>query len=146
MFNPLKNPTVIRTILDKAERELNEAVRYRKRQFNNPNLYFWVEIDKAEEIPYISLCDENDIVLVKMTASQLMEDEAIKNQLNTIPSFVRSFLNFKKLIPAMNKRLMKELKPNQNLKIVEGKERAEIELWENNRLVQSAISLVDIFG
>ena len=146
MFNPLNNPLVVRTVLDKAQEELNEALRYRKKQFNNPNLYMWVEIDQKENIPYISLRNELGADVVRMTAEQLLEDEAIKQQLKKIPALVRPFINFNKIIPVMSKKLIAELGANEALKVMEGPKTALIERWKGNEILKKDVDLYQVFG
>lgn len=146
MLNPLKNPLVIRTVLDKAQHELNEAIRYRKMQFDNPNLYLWVEVDKAENHPYICLKDENAENVVRMTATELFEDPSIQLQLKRIPSFVRPFIKFDKIIPIMNRQILEYLGTERFLKVMEGKKTAEIELWDEHQCLEKGMTLAKIFG
>lgn len=146
MLNPLKNPLVIRTVLDKAQSELKEAIRYRKMEFDNPKLYLWVEVDKAENHPYICLKDENAKNVVRMTATELFDDPSIQLQLKRIPSFVRPFIKFDKIIPVMNRQILEYLGTERFLKIMEGAKTAEIELWDTNNCLKKGMSLVDIFG
>ena len=146
MFNPLNNPFVVRTVLDKAQEELNEQLRYRKKQFNNPKLYMWVEIDPLKSIPYVCLRNENDENIVRMTAEELLQDEAVKQQLKKIPMMVRPFINFKWLISEINKRLVKDLALTKFIKITEGQKTAELEIWEKDKPLQVNIDLFQIFG
>lgn len=145
MFNPLKNPFIVRTVLDKAQEELNEQLRYRKQQFNNPKLYMWVEIDKIEQIPYICLRDESGQNIVRMTAEELLQDDVIKKQLQKIPAIVRPFIKLHKIIPEMNILLTKKLGVEKFIKVWEGKKSAYIELWEGNTLLKEGVSLYDLF-
>jgi hypothetical protein len=146
MFNPLNNPIVIRTVLDKAQEELNESLKFRKRQFNNDKLYMWVEIDSVKQLAYIILRNELDENLVKMTAEELMADKDIKEQLKKIPSIVRPFLNFKKIIPEMNKTLCRKLGESKFLKITEGSKSANIFICDLDGANSKATSLFDIFA
>ena len=146
MLNPLKNPVVVRTVLDKAQLELNESLQYRKLQFNNPNLYMWVEIDKTIQIPYICLRDENDLNVVRMTAEELLKDDAIKKQLKKIPIFVRPFIKFDKIIPQMNKFLINKLGNSKFIKILEGNKTAELELWEGPQILKKGLALHELFS
>jgi len=146
MLNPLKNPLVVRTVLEKAGVELNQALKYRKKQFDDETLYMWVEIDKAEDMPYISLRNSQTETLIKMTGKELLQDEAIQQQLNKVPFFVRKFIKFDKIVPLMNNRLKKELKPRQYLKVTEGEKIAVIELWEENKILEKGLTLQDLFG
>jgi hypothetical protein len=146
MFNPLNNPIVIRTVLDKAQEEINESLRFRKRQFNNDKLYMWVEIDSVKELAYISLRNELDENLVKMTAEELMEDNDIKEQLKKIPSIVRPFLNFKKIIPEINRTLCRKLGASTFIKITESSRLANISICDSIGANSKAVSLYDIFA
>jgi hypothetical protein len=146
MFNPLKNPLVIRTVLEKAEEELNESLKFRKKQFGNDQLYMWVEIDLSKNLAYISLRNELDENLVRMTAQELMEDKDIKEQLKKIPAIVRPFLNFKKIIPEINQTLCKKLGNTKFLKITEGTSRANIFYCDADGKILEPVRLFDIFG
>ena len=146
MFNPLKNPVVVRTVFNKAQEELNQALIYRKKQFNNPNLYMWVEVDNLEQIPYISLRDEKQQNLIRMTAEELLQDEAIQAQLNKIPTFVKPFIKLKKIVPLMNQKLLDKLGPKQYIRVKEGKETAKLDLIEGSMIIQSNVSLNEIFS
>ncbi len=146
MFNPLNNPFVVRTVLDKAQEELNEQLRYRKKQFNNPLLYMWVEIDQLKSMPFVCLRNENDENIVRMTAEELFQDDVVKQQLKKIPMIVRPFINFKWLIPEMNKRLVKDLAFTKYIKIMEGQKTAALEIWEKDKLLQENVDLYQIFG
>lgn len=137
---------VVRTVLDKAQVELNESLRYRKIQFNNPNLYMWVEIDNALQIPYICLRDEFDQNVVRMTAAELIKDEAIKKQLKKIPIFVRPFIKLDKIIPEMNTFLVQKLNDNQFIKIQEGPKTAVLELWEAKQIIKKDVKLYELFA
>ena len=81
-----------------------------------------------------------------MTASELFEDPSIKLQLKRIPSFVRSFIKFDKIIPGMNKQIVEYLGEDHFLKVMEGAKTAEIELWDQNQCLKKGMTLVDIFG
>ena len=146
MFNPLNNPLVIRTVLEKAEEELNESLKFRKKQFANDQLYMWVEVDLSKNLAYIILRNELDENLVRMTAQELMEDKDIKEQLKKIPAIVRPFLNFKKIIPEMNQTLCKKLGNTKFLKITEGTSRANIFYCDADGKMQEPVRLFDIFG
>jgi len=146
MFNPLNNPLVIRTVLEKAEEELNASLKFRKKQFGNDQLYMWVEIDLSKNLAYISLRNELDENLVRMTAQELMEDKDIKEQLKKIPAIVRPFLNFKKIIPEMNQTLCKKLGNTKFLKITEGTSRANVFYCDADGKILEPARLFDIFG
>ena len=96
--NPLNNPLIVKTVLSKAQEELNESLRFRKKQFQNPNLYMWVEIDEKLMIPFVCLKNESAENLVRLNAEELLNDKDIKEQLKKIPAIVRPFINFKKIV------------------------------------------------
>jgi hypothetical protein len=81
-----------------------------------------------------------------MTAEELLQDEAVKQQLKKIPMMVRPFINFKWLISEINKRLLKDLALTKFIKITEGQKTAELEIWEKDKPLQSNIDLFQIFG
>ncbi len=145
MLNPLKNPLVIKTVLDKAQQELSEAIRYRKMQFDNPNLYLWVEVDKTENRPYICLRDELGKNLVRMTGKELLEDPSIQLQLKRIPSFVRPFIKFDKIVPIMDQQIVDYLGTAKFLKVMEGQKMALIELWDSQQCIKQNMRLTEIF-
>lgn len=146
MFNPLNNPIVIRTVLDKAEEELNESLKFRKIQFNNDQLYMWVEIEMERQLAFICLRNELNDNLVRMTAEELLEDKDIKDQLRKIPAIVRPFINFKKIIPEMNKSLCQKLGNSKFLKITEGPQKASISLCDIEGKNERKLSLYDLFA
>jgi hypothetical protein len=146
MFNPLNNTLVIRTVLEKAEEELNESLKFRKKQFTNNQLYMWVEIDLSKNLAYIILRNELDENLVRMTAQELMEDKDIKEQLKKIPAIVRPFLNFKKISLEINHTLCKKLGSTKFLKITEGTSRANIFYYDADGKMLEPLRLFDIFG
>lgn len=137
---------VVRTVLAKAQEELNDALRFRKKQFNDPNLYLWVEIDIAENEPFVCLKNENAENLIRLTAEQLLQDKDIQHQLKKIPSIVRSFINFKKIVPIMNERLILELGTEKFLKISEGNSTAILEIYKEGIVVRKNVDLYQIFG
>lgn len=145
-LNPLNNPVVVKTVLSKAQEELNESLKFRKRQFQNPNLYMWVEIDEQKKIPYVCLKNESAENIVRLTAEELLNDRDIKEQLNKIPAIVRPFINFKKIVPEMNQILIKKLGSTRFIKIEEGHKTAYLELWNRDEAIVKNLSLYDIFG
>jgi hypothetical protein len=146
MFNPLNNPLIVKTVLEKAEEELNESLKFRKKQFSNENLYMWVECDISKNLAYICLRNEFDENLVRMTAEELMEDKDIKEQMKKIPSIVRPFLNFKKIIPEMNQALFEKLGSSKFLKITEGTSKANIFLSDVIGKNLQAVRLYEMFS
>jgi hypothetical protein len=145
-LNPLNNPVVVKTVLSKAQEELNESLKFRKRQFQNPKLYMWVEIDLQKKIPYVCLKNESAEDIVRLTAEELLNDKDIKEQLNKIPAIVRPFINFKKIVPEMNQILVKKLGSTRFIKIEEGDKTAYLEIWNREEAIVKNLSLYDIFG
>jgi hypothetical protein len=145
-LNPLNNPVVVKTVLSKAQEELNESLKFRKRQFQNPNLYMWVEIDEQKKIPYVCLKNASAEDIVRLTAEELLNDKDIKEQLNKIPAIVRPFINFKKIVPEMNQILIKKLGSTRFIKIKEGDKTAYLEIWNREEAIVKNLSLYDIFG
>ena len=145
-LNPLNNPVVVKTVLSKAQEELNESLKFRKRQFQNPKLYMWVEIDLQKKIPYFCLKNESAEDIVRLTAEELLNDKDIKEQLNKIPAIVRPFINFKKIVPEMNQILVKKLGSTRFIKIEEGDKTAYLEIWNREEAIVKNLSLYDIFG
>jgi len=146
MFNPLNNPLIVRTVLDKAQEELNESLKFRKKQFNNQQLYMWVEIDTVKNLAYVCLRNELNENLVRMTAEELLEDKDIKEQLKKIPAIVRPFLNFKKIIPEMNQTLCRKMGAAKFLKITEGQSKANLFYCNADGTLIQSVSLFEIFG
>lgn len=144
--NPLNNPLIVKTVLSKAQEELNESLRFRKKQFQNPNLYMWVEIDEKLMIPFVCLKNESAENLVRLNAEELLNDKDIKDQLKKIPAIVRPFINFKKIVPEMNQILIQKLGTYRFIKIEEGSKTAYLEIWNREKAIIKNISLNDIFG
>ena len=141
--NPLKNPKVLDMVFGKAQEELNEALIYRKKQFEDPNLYMWVEVEQG--LPFVCLRNLAGENLVRMTAQQLLQDEAIQQQLKKIPSIVRPFIKWDVVLPKMNAILVRKLGTDKNIKVTEGPQKAIIDLWEAGEERQKNISLSKIF-
>ncbi len=146
MFNPLNNPIVLKTVLSKAQEELNESLKFRKKQFDNKLLYMWVEIDNADNLAYVCLKNEKGETLVRMTVEELLEDKDIKNQLIKIPAMIRPFINYKKIVPEMNQKLLRELGHDKFLKITEGSKKAKIDMFDWNKIIHSNVDLYFLFG
>jgi hypothetical protein len=145
MFNPLNNKMVLQTIMNKVEVELNNALIFRKKQFNDNTLFFTVEIDTNLQKPMISLRKPADETLVKMTANELIRDENIKKQLDKIPAFLKSLINFDKIILKIENKLKEKLKENHRLKISENKIKAKIDLHSGENLLIENIDLYQFF-
>jgi hypothetical protein len=144
--NPLNNPLIVKTVLSKAQEELNESLRFRKKQFNNPYLYMWVEIDERLNIPFVCLKNEAAENIVRLSAEELLNDKDIKEQLKKIPAIVRQFINFKKIVPEMNQVLVQKLGSTKFIKIEEGAKTAYLEIWNNEKAIVKNLSLNEIFG
>gem|GEM_PF-6369302 len=141
--NPLKNPKVLNMVFGKAQEELNEALIYRKKQFEDPNLYMWVEIERG--LPFVCLRNQAGENLVRMTAQQLLEDKAIQLQLKKIPAIVRPFIKWDIVLPKMNAILVSKLGEDQNIKVTEGPKKAIVDLWELGKEREKNVSLAQIF-
>jgi len=145
MFNPLNNKMVLQTIMNKVEIELNNAVIFRKKQFNDNELYFWIEINPTLQKPMISLRKPKNQVLIEMSAAELIKDEHIKKQLEKIPSFIKSLINFDKIILKIEAKLSEKLNGNHCLKITENKNKAKTDLLNNKIPVTENIDIYHFF-
>jgi len=130
-------------VFGKAQEELNEALIYRKKQFEDPNLYMWVEIERG--LPFVCLRNQAGENLVRMTAQQLLEDKAIQLQLKKIPAIVRPFIKWDIVLPKMNAILVSKLGEDQNIKVTEGPKKAIVDLWELGKEREKNVSLAQIF-
>jgi hypothetical protein len=145
MFNPLNNKMVLQTIMNKVEIELNNALIFRKKQFNDKDLYFWVEINPIIQKPLISLRKPNNEILIEMTATELIKDEHIKKQLDKIPTFIKSLINFDKIIIKIESKLSEKLVENTSLKITESKNKAKTDIFKNELSFAENIDIYQFF-
>ena len=106
----------------------------------------WVEIDNADNLAYVCLKNEKGETLVRMTVEELLEDKDIKNQLNKIPAMIKPFINYKKIVPEMNQKLLRELGHDKFLKITEGSKKAKIDMFDWNKITHSNVDLYFLLG
>ena len=145
MFKSFKNKVLIKTVLEKAHKELNNALIFRKKQFDNPNLFFVVDIDAENKKPYISLVDENKKAIIRMRFHELLEDESIQKQLARIPSFLQKMINYDKITRKIDETMLKSLKPHQELHGFEGKKELDLFIMDSKKGFKRPTTLQKLF-
>ncbi len=82
-------------IFDHAAKELNKALLYRQKQFSNKYLYF--KITPLHTPPKIALEASEEVSIIELSIAELLEDDAIQQQLSRIPKILRKQINWPKL-------------------------------------------------
>lgn len=145
MFKKIwKTPSVMNPILDKVQKEINKSVLRSRNDHNNPNIWLKVKVAQEDNLPHIYVTEDEGKIYEDLLFSDLVKDEAVQKQVQALPSFLKSLINFDKIITIVNNAVAQSLGSNQYAKVTHGDETANIDLYSNEKKIESNISLRDL--
>ncbi|MCH2043591.1 MAG: hypothetical protein MK212_05575 [Saprospiraceae bacterium] len=147
MFKKMwKTPVFINPILDRAQKEINNAVIRGRKDHNDPNIWLKVQMDQQDQLPHIYVTEDGGKVYEDLLLADLVADDEVQNQVKSLPSFVRKMINFDKIVAALNRAIGQSLGNNKYAKVTQGNKTAKIDLHQKDGdvLVESNIALKNL--
>jgi hypothetical protein len=143
MFNLFKLDFVIEKALDQAAVELNEALRYRQKQFARPKAFFIAS--QTDQGPRIALyCPEQAQTLVSLSVQELLQQPETQAQLQKIPAMVQKLINWPKVIQRIEQRI-EALGTETELHIQPGPKQAQLFRYHRPTGQQTPTTLLQTF-
>ena len=146
MFNPFKLDFIVRKALEQAEIELNQALQFRQKQFNNPHAQFELRLDENQQARIYLHCPQTQQDLIGLSPQTLIQDPDTQARLNRIPKLVQQHIHWPKILNHIQTKAQAKLQGNATLRARLGPKQALIEIRHNQETAWQKSSLLSFFS
>lgn len=137
---------LLNPILSRANKEIQKAIEKNRKVHNNETIYMKVQLIDNEQPPRIFVVCSQGNVYDELTFRSLMDDPDLQKQLDAIPSFIRSKIDFDKIVNKINRAVKKALGDDHYAKVLSENNEAVINLHKkmDDSLVRRGVTLKDL--